>query len=62
VRGFQPLPRRRQRPVTTSNFEDWCADPRNLTFEEYMTETVVDESLPPLPRFIPAPPPLRSVR
>jgi hypothetical protein len=26
------------RPVAIDNFDEWCADPRALTFEEWMAE------------------------
>lgn len=46
--------------VTATNFDEWCTDPRSLTFEEYMAEAVPADRgwRPPAP---PAPP-LRSIR
>jgi hypothetical protein len=58
MRGYRPEPPRVPRPVTSSNFEEWIMDARNLTFEEYMGEMVPAwrPILPPPPA-----PPLREV-
>jgi hypothetical protein len=38
--GYSPEPPRIPRPVTTTNFDEWCADSRDVTFEEYMAESI----------------------